>query len=93
MSFLSILAPTKIFSHVGMGIKKANWEFWIGNMVVVLSTVLGVYLAAHAALETAIKYEAIKTDRNNYYLRTSLYNEMNHNVDAIEKIIENLNHG
>lgn len=73
--------------------KRINWEFWIGNLVVVLSTVLGVYLAANAALETAIQYEAIKTDRDNYYLRTSLSNELERNVSALEQIIENLNKG
>lgn len=73
--------------------KKTNWEFWIGNLVVVLSTVLGVYLAANAALETAIQYESIKADRDNYYLRTSLLNEVKGNVVALEKIVENLNNG
>ena len=93
MSFLSVLSPAKLFSNVRASIKKVNWQFWIGNLVVVLSTVLGVYLAAHAALETAIKYEAIKTDRDNYYMRTSLYNEISHNIGALEKIISNLREG
>lgn len=73
--------------------QRINWEFWIGNLVVVLSTVLGVYLAANAALETAIQYEAIKTDRDNYYLRTSLRDELARNVTSLEQIIENLRKG
>ncbi len=93
MSFFSLLSPSKLFSKTKSQIRGANWEFWIGNFFVVFSTVLGVYLAAHAALETAIKYDAVRTDRDNYYMRSSLYNELNHNISALEKIIENLREG
>ncbi|MFK7894740.1 MAG: hypothetical protein AB8G23_02830 [Myxococcota bacterium] len=99
MSIKTFLSGLRVRPRAGrkatrpVGDKKINWEFWIGNLVVVLSTVLGVYLAANAALETAIKYEAIKTDRDNYYLRTSLHNELTQNVTALEQIIENLDKG
>ena len=93
MSFLVILSPRKILSHTRRGLSKVNWEFWIGNFFVVFSTVLGVYLASHAALETAIKYDSLRTDRDNYYVRTSLYNELNHNISVFEEVIPNLRKG
>lgn len=65
---------------------QANWEFWIGNFVVVLSTVLGVYLAANAALETAMEFEALRSDRDNYHLRTSLREEFDRNLGALDGI-------
>ena len=93
MSIAALLSPTKFFTKVKARLGKANWEFWIGNFFVVFSTVLGVYLAAHAALETAIQFEAVRADRNSYYVRTSLYNELNHNIGAYEEIIENYRNG
>ena len=93
MSFLKILSPVTLFSRAKTGIKRVNWEFWIGNFFIVFSTVLGVYLAAHAALETAIQFEAVRADRDSYYVRTSLYNELNHNIGSYEEIIENYRNG
>ena len=63
----------------------ANWEFWIGNAVVVFSTVLGVYLASHTALETAMEFESLRTDRDNYHLRASLRAEVAANLRYLFK--------
>ena len=93
MSFLSALSPLNLFSRAKNRLGKANWEFWIGNFFIVFSTVLGVYLAAHAALETAIQFEAVRADRDSYYIRTSLHNELQHNIDAYEEIIKNYRDG
>ena len=62
MSLIAILSPRRLFTKAKARVGKANWEFWIGNFFVVFSTVLGVYLAAHAALETAIQFEAVRAD-------------------------------
>ncbi len=93
MSFLSALSPLRLFSRAKANIGKANWEFWIGNFFIVFSTVLGVYLAAHAALETAIQFEAVRADRDSYYVRTSLHNELKQNIDVYEEIIHNYQEG
>ena len=93
MSFIALLSPVRIFTKGKVRIGKANWEFWIGNLFVVFSTVLGVYLAAHAALETAIQFEAVRADRDSYYVRTSLHNELKYNIDVYEEIINNYRDG
>lgn len=93
MSLLAILSPRRIFTKTKARIGKANWEFWIGNFFVVFSTVLGVYLAAHAALETAIQFESVRADRDSYYVRTSLHNELEHNINVYEEIIKNYRDG
>ncbi len=93
MSFIVLLSPRRIFSKAKARIGKANWEFWIGNFFIVFSTVLGVYLAAHAALETAIQFEAVRADRDSYYVRTSLHNELEHNIGVYEEIIKNYRDG
>ena len=93
MSLLVLLSPRRVFSKTKAQIGKANWEFWIGNFFVVFSTVLGVYLAAHAALETAIQFEAVRADRDSYYVRTSLHNELKRNIDVYEEIIKNYRDG
>ncbi|QMU61120.1 MAG: hypothetical protein GKR92_05150 [Gammaproteobacteria bacterium] len=93
MSLLFLLSPRRVFTKAKTRIGKANWEFWIGNFFVVFSTVLGVYLAAHAALETAIQFEAVRADRDSYYVRTSLHNELENNIDVYEEIIKNYRNG
>ena len=93
MSLVAILSPRRLFTNAKARIGQANWEFWIGNFFVVFSTILGVYLAAHAALETAIQFEAVRADRDSYYVRTSLHNELEHNIDVYEEIIKNYRDG
>ena len=93
MSLIALLSPRRLVTKARGRLGKANWEFWIGNFFVVFSTVLGVYLAAHAALETAIQFEAVRADRDSYYVRTSLRNELNHNISVYEEIIKNYQDG
>ena len=93
MSLLVLLSPKILASKAKARLGKANWEFWIGNLFVVFSTVLGVYLAAHAALETAIQFESVRADRDSYYVRTSLRNELQHNISVYEEIIKNYQDG
>lgn len=75
-----LLGVKSLFSRLG-------WEFWISNLIILASTVLGVYLAAKAGLDTAVEFENIRTDRGNYYLRASLREEVRFNVDVVDKII------
>ena len=48
---------------------------------------------AHAALETAIQFEAVRADRDSYYVRTSLHNELKYNIDVYEEIINTYRDG
>lgn len=94
MSFLARFAPIMLVRRVRARLTTANWEFWIGNFFVVFSTVLGVYLAAHTALETAMEFESLRGSRDAYYLRTSLRNEVAGNMDALDGIAAIINeHG
>ncbi|MBB5321668.1 hypothetical protein [Marinobacter oulmenensis] len=57
--------------------------FWVGQMFMILATVLGVYLAAQEGLEQAIRFNEIDDMQNNYFLRRSLYDEVADNVGII----------
>ena len=62
-------------------------EFWVGHLLVMISTILGVYLAAHSGLKTAVEFDSLRADRDNYYLRANLRDEIRYNVGITEKII------
>lgn len=66
-------------------IKKAS--FWISQLCIITATVLGVFLAASQGFEQAIQFDNIKGDKNNYYLRKSLQNELSDNVGYIRDFI------
>jgi hypothetical protein len=68
-----------------------NKEFWIGHFLVMASTVIGVYLAAHSGLESAIEFDSITSDRDNYYLRANLRDEVIYNIEITERIIKTIN--
>ncbi|MED5525698.1 MAG: hypothetical protein VX447_13220 [Pseudomonadota bacterium] len=66
--------------------------FWVGQVFMLLATVLGVYLAAQQGLSQAITFSDIDDQQKNYYLRRSLHDELADNVrivreyaDAVEK--------
>lgn len=66
-------------------VENKNREFWISHMIVFAATVLGVYLAASAGLQAAVQFELIKSDRDSYYMRSALYDELQDNIDYMEK--------
>lgn len=59
-------------------------EFWIKNLIVGLSAVLGVYLAAYTNLEIAAEFETVSVDRDND-MRSSLPQAINHSISAFKK--------
>lgn len=61
-----------------------NKEFWYGHIVVLIATVLAVYLAASAGLQSAVKFELIKSDRDSYYMRNALLEEVRDNLEVLE---------
>jgi len=70
--------PFKVREH-------GNLEFWISNLVIVISTVLGVYLAALAGFRTALEFEVARNDRDGYFMRRSLLEEVKDNLDTADK--------
>ena len=61
-----------------------NAEFWISNLVIMASTVLGVYLAALAGYKTALEFEVARGERDGYYMRRALLDELKDNLDAVK---------
>lgn len=53
--------------------------FWLNQLFLVFSTIFGVYLAAQSGLEQALKFDSFSKMEDNYYLRTSLYDEVKDN--------------
>lgn len=68
----------------------SNLSFWIGHFFMLLATVLGVYLAGQQGLRQAVEFEQIQSDKNNYYLRQSLHDELNDNLQLIREYTEKL---
>ncbi len=69
--------PFKVREH-------GNLEFWVANSVIILSTVLGVYLAAQAGYRTAVDFEIARSERDGYYMRRALLDELKDNLDTAD---------
>lgn len=65
--------------------EKGNLEYWVSQFVVLISTVLGVYLAAQAGYSTAIQFEVTRGERDGYYLRRALVSEIKNNLNAVDE--------
>lgn len=65
--------------------ENGNIEYWVSQFVVLLSTVLGVYLAAQAGYATAMQFEVTRGEREGYYLRRALLTEIKANLKAVDE--------
>lgn len=65
--------------------KSQQREFWIGQMLVILSTIMGVYLAAHEGFKVAIDFEMVRSDIDGYYLRKSMRDELKDNIQNVKE--------
>jgi hypothetical protein len=65
--------------------EQGNLEFWVSNAVIVLSTILGVYLAAQAGYTTALNFERVRNEREGYFMRKALLDELSDNLDQADK--------
>jgi hypothetical protein len=68
--------------------ESGNKEFWLSHAVILLSTVLGVYLAARAGYRTALDFEVTRAQRDGYFMRVALLDELKDNIDYAEKLAE-----
>lgn len=68
----------------------SNVSFWISQVFMLIATVLGVYLAGQQGLKQAMIFEQIQSDKNNYYLRKSLQDELTDNLKLIKEYTESL---
>jgi len=87
MLFQSVFARLRRLTGVHKLVGGLTREFWVGHLLVMISTVLGVYLAAHSGLKTAVEFDALSSDRDNYYLRANLRDEIRYNIMIAEKFI------
>jgi len=59
-------------------------ELLVTSGVQLVSTVLGVYLAARAAHRNTVEYEVIRAEREGYFMRAALLDEMKDNIAAVD---------
>ena len=64
--------------------ESGNAEFWIANLIVMASTVLGVYLAAQAGFKTALQFEVARSERDGFYMRRALLDEVKDNLESVD---------
>ena len=64
--------------------------FWLNQVFLVLSTIFGVYLAAQSGLQQALKFDTFSKMEDNFYLRTSLFDEVKDNARNIRAYAERL---
>lgn len=64
---------------------RENAKFWISHAIVLIGTVIAVYLAASAGLKSAVQFELIKSDRDSYYMRSALLDELNDNLEKAQQ--------
>lgn len=65
--------------------EKDNTEFWVSHLIVLVSTVLGVYLAASAGYDAALAFESLRSDKQGYYMRRALSDELDDNLKDAHK--------
>jgi len=78
------------WSKVDRVVRGLTPEFWVGHLFIMVSTILGVYLAAHSGLKVAVEFDSLKTDRDNYYLRANLRDEILYNVAITESMVKSI---
>ncbi len=65
--------------------ESGNVEFWISNLFIMASTIIGVYLAAQAGFTTAMQFEIARSDRDGYYMRRVLLDEVKDNLASADE--------
>lgn len=63
--------------------KRQNATFWVSQLAIILSTVLGVYLAASAGFKTAINFHSVVSNEKNFYTLSALREEVQSNNTLI----------
>jgi hypothetical protein len=64
--------------------ESGNAEFWLSNLFLMASTIIGVYLAAQAGFSTALQFEVARSERDGYYMRRALLDEVKDNLDSVD---------
>jgi len=62
--------------------------FWVGQIFMVLATVVGVFLAAQEGLSQAIQFDNLNSKESNFYLQHALADEISDNTIILNKYAE-----
>jgi len=73
------------WAHILRVREKDNLEFWVAQIVIIIATVLGVYLAAQTGFSKAVQFEQLMGDKDGYHLRSALIEEFRDNLDQSEQ--------
>ncbi len=65
--------------------ESGNAEFWLSNLFIMASTIIGVYLAAQAGFKTALEFEVARSERDGYYMRRALLDEVKDNLASVDE--------
>ena len=63
-----------------------RFEFWVGQILTVICTVVGVYLAATSGFNIAVKFEEARSERENYFLQTAFLSELKDNISTSKEL-------
>ncbi|WP_259781497.1 hypothetical protein [Aestuariispira ectoiniformans] len=83
------LSPLRFMSVSG----RPNLEFWFTQVVILVSTVLGVYLAGFAGFEIAVNFDRYQSASEVSYLEKSLRAEVADNIAKVEFWAESYDQG
>lgn len=68
-------------------------SFWVGQIFMIIATVIGVYLAAVEGLNQAIKFDHLTSLEKNYHLQKSLADEYQDNLHYLTEFEQFLKSG
>ena len=69
------------------GSKEKSREFLLTQALLVLSTVLGIFLAAQQGFTKAVEFDYLKGDIDGWHVRTAVRAELIHNLDGMHNLI------
>lgn len=62
--------------------------FWVSQLFIIISTIVGVYLAASVGLKQALTFDSLTNQESNYHLRVSLHDEVRDNISLLRHYVE-----
>lgn len=62
--------------------------FWLNQVFMIVSTIVGVYLVAQSGLQQALTFDTYSKMEDNYYLRMSLHDELSDNTRDLQAYIK-----
>lgn len=68
-------------------------SFWFSQLLMIVATVLGVFLASSEGMKVAIQFNELTRLERNYYLRESLANELEANTELVTEYADTLEAG